>query len=63
GGATYNVARSTEGSLYIEIIDAHKRELIWQGKGIGKLPQTTERKEEAINNFVNKILEKYPPKQ
>ena len=63
GGATYNVARSTEGSLYIEIIDAHKRELIWQGKGIGNLPQTTERKEEAINNFVNKILEKYPPKQ
>ncbi|MFC2355517.1 MAG: DUF4136 domain-containing protein, partial [Capnocytophaga ochracea] len=32
-------------------------------KGIGNLPQTTERKEEAINNFVNKILEKYPPKQ
>ena len=62
GGANYNVSRSTEGVLYIEIIDAKKRELIWQGKGAGELPRSVERKEEAIQNFVNKILEKYPPK-
>ena len=61
GGATYNVSRNTEGTLYIEIIDAKKRELVWQGKGTGYLPQSMDKKEEAIKIFVNKILEKYPP--
>ena len=61
GGATYNVSRNTEGTLYIEIIDAKKRELVWQGKGTGYLPQSMDKKEEAIKNFVNKILEQYPP--
>ncbi|WP_454981380.1 DUF4136 domain-containing protein, partial [Capnocytophaga haemolytica] len=57
----YNVSRNIEGTLYIEIIDAKKKELIWQGKGTGYVPQSVERKEEAIANFVNRILEKYPP--
>ena len=54
--------RERENILYIEIIDAQKKELIWQGKGVGYLPQNRERKEEAIKNFVNKILEEYPNK-
>ena len=62
GYPNYNISRSTEGVLYIEIIDAKKRELIWQGKGAGVIPRSPERKQEAIQNFVNKILEKYPPK-
>lgn len=57
----YNVGSSVEGSLFIEIIDAKKKELVWQGKGTGYLPQTSENKEEVIANFVNSILEKYPP--
>ena len=61
GGSFYNVSRNIEGTLYIEIIDAKKKELIWQGKGTGYVPQSVERKEEAIANFVNRILEKYPP--
>jgi hypothetical protein len=35
--------------------------LVWQGKGTGYLPQSMDKKEEAIKNFVSKILEKYPP--
>ncbi len=62
GGATYNVSRNTEGTLYIEIIDARKHDLVWQGKGSGAIPYKSEQKEEAISNFVNKILEQYPPK-
>lgn len=61
GGSYYNVSSSAEGTLYIEIIDAQKKELIWQGKGTGYIPRNVEAKEEAIANFVNKILEKYPP--
>lgn len=61
GGASYNVSTNTEGTLYIEIIDAHKKELIWQGKGIGYIPRNMEAKDKRIVEFVNEILEKYPP--
>ncbi|MFD2824412.1 DUF4136 domain-containing protein [Lacinutrix iliipiscaria] len=54
-----SVSRSTEGELYIDLIDARKKELIWQGQGTGYLSQN--KKEERIQEFVTKILEKYPP--
>jgi len=53
------VSQSTEGTLYIDLIDANKKQLIWQGKGTGYLSQN--KKEERIQEFVSKILEKYPP--
>ena len=59
---SYNtVSRSTEGVLYIDLIDAKKKELVWQGQGTGYLTQNMEKKEERIKEFVNKILENYPP--
>lgn len=56
-----NVSTSTEGTLYVDLIDAKKKELVWQGMGIGYLTQSTNKKEERINEFVAKIMEKYPP--
>lgn len=58
-----NVSTSTEGSLYIDVIDANKKELVWQGRGIGTLNNTNniEKKEQRIREFVSQILEKYPP--
>jgi len=53
------VSTSTEGTLYIDLIDANKKELVWQGQGTGYLSQR--KKEERINEFVSKIMEKYPP--
>ena len=53
------VTSSTEGILYIDLIDASKKELIWQGQGTGYLSQRN--KEERIQEFVTKIMEKYPP--
>jgi hypothetical protein len=60
-GGYNSVSTSTEGTLYIDLIDANKKELIWQGQGVGYLTQNVERKEERIREFVNKIMEKYPP--
>ena len=60
GGNTY-VTRNTEGTLYIDLIDAKKKEMIWQGEGVGYLTQNTDRKDEVIKNFVTKVLEQYPP--
>ncbi|MEO8933253.1 MAG: DUF4136 domain-containing protein [Xanthomarina sp.] len=58
----YNsVSTSTEGVLYVDLIDANKKELIWQGVGTGYLSQNTSKKEERIKEFVGSILEKYPP--
>jgi hypothetical protein len=62
GGSSY-VSRYTEGTLYIDIIDARKKELIWQGEGQGVLTKDTDKKDEKIKEFVSKILEQYPPKK
>ncbi|MGX1931109.1 DUF4136 domain-containing protein [Flagellimonas sp. 2504JD4-2] len=58
-----NVSTRTEGSLYIDVIDAKKKELVWQGRGVGTLNNTKniEKKEERIREFVSHILEEYPP--
>jgi hypothetical protein len=61
GGQTY-VTTSTEGTLYIDLIDAKKKELVWQGEGVGYLTQNREEKVGQINEFVAKILAQYPPK-
>jgi hypothetical protein len=62
GGNTM-VTRHTEGSLYIDIIDAKKKELIWQGEGEGVLTKDRNKKEALIKEFVSKILEQYPPQK
>ncbi len=56
-----NVSTSTEGTLYIDLIDASKKELVWQGMGTGYLTQRMEKKEARFKEFVSKIMEKYPP--
>ncbi|MCK7588994.1 DUF4136 domain-containing protein [Subsaxibacter sp. CAU 1640] len=57
-----SISTSTEGTLYLDLIDANKKELIWQGMGTGYLSQKMDKKEERIKEFVAKIMEKYPPK-
>lgn len=58
----YNtVSSSTEGSLYIDLIDAKKKELVWQGQGVGYLSSSIEQKEERIKEFVTQIMAAYPP--
>ena len=61
GGSQTNVSTSTEGTLYIDIINAKTKELVWQGIGTGYLTTNAEKKDERIAEFVAKILEKYPP--
>lgn len=60
GGHT-TVSSSTEGTLYIDLIDAKKKELIWQGEGTGTLSKDMNRKDEIVNNIVTQILAQYPP--
>ena len=61
GGNQTAVNQYTEGTLYIDLIDAKKKEMIWQGEGNGNLTQKSDKKDEVINEFVTRILEQYPP--
>lgn len=61
-GAGYNtVNRTTDGTLYIDLIDAEEKELVWQGMGTAALARDVDRKQKRINEIVEEILEKYPP--
>ena len=60
-GGNTSVSSYVEGTLFIDLIDAKKRELVWQGQGVGVLTQNREKKEALINEFVAKILAQYPP--
>ena len=62
GGRT-TVSSHTEGTLFIDLIDARKKELVWQGEGQGVLTENSGDKEERINEFVAKILAQYPPQK
>jgi hypothetical protein len=58
----HNVNTTTSGVLYIDLIDAASKKLIWQGKGVGRLNSGTPQEREAkINAFVADILAAYPP--
>jgi len=60
-GGTYSTS-TTEGTLFIDFIDAKTNELIWQGIGVADLVMSTvEKKEARINEIVTKILAEYPP--
>lgn len=59
-GTGYNVSQPiTEGTLFIDIINAEKKDLIWQGKGVGTLSDYN--KEDRVAQFVAEILKQYPP--
>jgi len=61
GGRSF-VSTSVEGTLYIDLIDAKKKELVWEGEGVGYLTENRDKKESQINEFVAKILAQFPPK-
>jgi len=58
-----NVYTSTEGTLFIDLIDANKKELVWQGIGTGVLSysKSIDKKEARIKEFVSMIVAAYPP--
>lgn len=58
-----NVYTSPEGTLYIDILDAKNKELVWQGQGSGYLTTDVEKKDARVKEFVSKILEQYPPQK
>lgn len=61
GGYNRHISSSTNGVLYIDLINSKDKQLVWQGRGSGYLTHNIEKKDERTQEFVTKILEKYPP--
>jgi hypothetical protein len=53
-----------EGTLFIDMIDAGKKQLVWQGRGTDTLnpDASASKRESKINYAVQQIFSKYPPK-
>jgi len=61
---TINVEHYVEGTLFVDMIDVSKKQLVWQGRAVGTLdPDADAKKREYnINQAVKQIFTKYPPK-
>jgi hypothetical protein len=62
--ATINFSSYAEGTMFIDIIDAKKKQLVWQGRGIAKMDvdRNSQEREKRIAEVVTKIFTSYPPK-
>lgn len=63
GGGHQSVRTQTQGILYIDILKAANKELIWQGKVSAELRLNPEKKDERIKEMIAKVLASYPPKK
>jgi len=64
GTTTINYDSYVEGTMFINMIDAGKTEVVWQGRGVGTIdPEASaEKREKNINYAVKQIFTTYPPK-
>jgi hypothetical protein len=61
GGYYTNVDQYTEGTLNIDLVDAARRQLVWEGVAIGRVTEKhRENREAAINAAVAEIFKKFP---
>lgn len=61
-GPSFNsVSTRTEGTLFVNIIDATTKQLVWQGKGRGGIQENYKNRDERIALFVKSIVSNYPP--
>jgi hypothetical protein len=58
------VTHTNEGTLYIDILDAKAKNLVWKGQGTGVIERSRSPKEreEMVNEAVGEILAKFPPR-
>ncbi|MBS1542620.1 MAG: DUF4136 domain-containing protein [Bacteroidetes bacterium] len=58
-----NVETYIEGTLFIDLIDNAKKQLVWQGRGVKTLDKdaTPDQRDQRIKEAVNLIMKQYPP--
>jgi len=58
-----NVERYLEGTLFVDMIDVSKKQLVWQGRAVSILDPhaSPEKREQNVKKFIKQIFTKYPP--
>jgi hypothetical protein len=61
---TINYNDYLEGTLFINMVDAAKQQIVWQGRATKTLDENAnaEKRDKNINSAVQQIFSKYPPK-
>lgn len=60
GTTTFQTNNYKEGSLVIDVVDAKKNKLVWQGIGNAEFEKQPKNPDEVISNAVTKILTDFP---
>jgi hypothetical protein len=56
-----NVTQYTEGTLNIDLVDARRNQLVWEGVAVGRIREEARRNlEPSVNEAVAKIFMEYP---
>ncbi len=56
-----HVSQYTEGTFNIDLVDARRKQLVWEAVGVGRITKDTmENLEERVNEGVPKFFESYP---
>jgi hypothetical protein len=63
GMATANTSVSdyTEGTLLVDIYDAHTKQLIWRGTAVDEINSKQEKREKQMKKASEKLFKKFPP--
>ena len=61
---TINYDTYTDGTLFIDMIDVQKNQLVWQGRGTKTISENANQKtrEENVKYAIKQIFMQYPPK-
>src|SRR6516162_6894334 len=53
----------SKGTLVVDMVDAKVKDLVWRGTATGNVDMTTDKALQAIDEAVEKMFGKYPPKK
>ena len=53
----------SKGTLVIDMVDTKDKDLVWRGTATGNVDMTTDKALQAIDEAVEKMFSKYPPKK
>ena len=57
-----DLSEYSEGTLFFDIIDAKRKQLVWTGKATGDIKDSNPLNEKEIQKIVDKVFRKFPPK-
>ena len=61
GTTTYSTYNYHDGTLMIDVVDASKKQLVWQGVGNKEIDKPSKDPDKTIPEAVARIMESFPP--